>query len=214
MARWGLPCAATLLTMGCATYGSHLTASPLPPGDGQLALTADALVIDRGLGPQVVPNPEVGLRRGLLDDLDIGGRVNVGGLEGNVRWRIAGSDRIDLALVPGLGFGFVPVTNADTGLFNASGLASLLFGVETSPRAELVLGARAVATYAFPATAFLGDASGAKMLYLPGATLGFRLPVGESTYLFPDASVLLPYDSESREWYFPTIQGGLSLQLE
>jgi hypothetical protein len=199
---------------GCASYGSHLSASPTAPGNRELALSADVLVIDRGVGPQVLPNPEIGLRLGLVDDLDIGGRLNAGGFEGNARWRVLASEAFDLAVVPGLGFGFVPVTNADSGIFNANGLATVLGGVKVGSRTDLVFGMRGVATYAFPLTAFRGDASGAKMLYLPGGMIGMRMPVGKTSYVFPDVSVLRPYDSERDEWYFPTIQGGVSLQFE
>ena len=54
---------------GCASYGSHLDATALPPGRTQLSLNADALVIDRGLGPQVLPNPELGYRLGVSERL-------------------------------------------------------------------------------------------------------------------------------------------------
>lgn len=184
-----------------------------PEGD-EVTLSADALIIDRGLGPQVVPNPEVGLRLGASKSIDFGGRVNVGGFEANARFRVWESELVELTLVPGAGFGFVPVTNADTGLFNANLLGAVLCGLNVSPRSQLVFGPRTSATYAFPLTAFRGDASGAKMIYHLGGVLGVRVPVGETTYLFPDVNLLFPYDSQTQAWYFPTIQGGVALQLE
>jgi hypothetical protein len=200
--------------LGCASYGGHLSASPIDAGNREVTLNADALVIDRGVGPQVLPNPELGLRFGIARHLDVGGRVNAGGVEANGRWRAVASSPVQVAVVPGLGFGFVPFTNRDSGLFNASALATVLTGVNVGQRTQLIVGMRGVATYAFPATTFRGDATGAKMLYLPGGSLGVRFPVGESTYLLPDVNVLVPYDSSTAEWLFPTVQGGLSLQLD
>jgi hypothetical protein len=198
----------------CANYGTHLSATPTAPGNRELSLAADVLVVDRGFGPQVLPNPELGLRQGIASDLDVGARANAGSLELNARWRVVESGRLDLAVVPGVSFGFVPVTNPDSGLFNASALGSVLGGVELGERTDLVIGARGVATYAFPLTAFRGDAHGAKMIYLPGGVLGVRFPVGVKSYLFPELNLLVPYDTERHEWGFPVFQGGLALQLE
>jgi hypothetical protein len=202
------------LCSACTSYGLHLTPTPLPERAQQLGVAFDALVIDRGFGPQWVPNPEFAWRRGVGHGVDLGGRINAGGVEANLRWRLLRQERFTLAAVPGMSFGFVPVTNADTGLFNASALAALLAGMELESRWQLVLGARGAATYAFPLTAFQGEAAGAKMIYLAGGVLGLRCPVGESTFLFPDINVLVPYDSERQQWYFPNIQGGVSLEWE
>lgn len=198
--------------LGCVSYGAHLSATPLARGERELSFNADALLVDRGLGPQVLPNPELGYRWGLGGAWDIGGRVNAGGLEGNARWRFA-RGALDLALVPGLGFGFVPVTNRDTGLFNAHLLSSLLAGLDLGGRRQLLLGARSGLTYAFPLTAFRGDASGDKVYLLPGGVFGIRFPVSRSAFLFPELNVLRAYDTVRHEWLFPTLQGGVALQL-
>ncbi len=153
------------------------------------------------------------MRWGVVEDLDLGARVNVGTLEANARWRLVDAKAFDLSVVPGGSFGFVPATNQDAGLFNASALGSVLGGIALG-RSQLVLGARGMATYAFPLTAFRGVAYGAKWFYLPGGTLGVRIAVGETTYLFPDLNVLVPYDTARKEWGFPMIQGGIALQFE
>ena len=197
----------------CASYGSHVTATPLRPGGTELSLNADALVIDRGFGPQVLPNPELGLRWGLSPNLDLGGRLNAGGVETNLRWRFLHAPGCDVALLGGTGFGFVPATNQDSGVFNANLLGAALGSLAFGEQSQGVLGLRAVATYAFPPSAFRGEASGARMLYMPGGVLGVRFPVGGATYLFPDVSVLVPYDSLRQSWGFPTIQAGIALQF-
>lgn len=197
---------------GCVSYGAHLAATPVAPGERELSLNADGLVVDRGLGPQPLPNPELGYRWGIARNWDVGGRLNAGSLEGNARWRFA-QGPLAAAFVPGVGIGFVPVTNRDTGLFNAHLLASVLMGIRLRPRQELVFGARGALTYAFPLTTFRGDASGDKIFLLPGAVAGFRFPVGRGAWLFPELNVLRAYDTERGEWLFPTLQGGVALQF-
>jgi hypothetical protein len=197
----------------CASYGSHLSASPLPPGGRQLSVNADLLVIDRGLGPQVLPNPELGYRFGLGESVDIGGRLNAGSFEINTRVRVL-RGVLDLAVIPGVGFGFVPVTNADTGLFNAHGLASLVGSWHPVQSWDVVFGARAGLTYAFPLTAFRGVTAGDDVFYLIGGVLGIRFPIGKRTWLFPDLNLLYPYDTGRKAWNAPTLQGGVAFVFD
>lgn len=203
-----------LLAVGCATYGSHLTATPIAPGESELTLAADGLLIDRGFGLQPLPNPDASLRWGLADGLDLGLRAHFVGLESTARVRLVRSGAFSLAAVPGLGFAFVPVTNEDTGLFNANLLGGLLAGLGLGGGDELVLGARAIATYAFPLTAFRGDASGDKMLYRVGGVVGVRVRLSDSLSLFPDLNVFAPYDSERKDWTLPILQGGVALSFD
>lgn len=198
---------------GCVSYGSHLAATPLAAGTRELSLNADALVIDRGLGAQVLPNPEVGYRVGLSRNVDVGGRVNAGSLELNTRVRLHGG-LLDLAVIPGLGFGFVPVTNAETGLFNAHALTSVVAGFHPAPRWDIVLGGRAALTYAFPLTAFRGVNDGDELIYLLGGVFGVRGPLGARSYIFPDINLLFPYRSRDGVWSFPTLQGGVAFAFD
>jgi hypothetical protein len=201
------------VTSGCVTYGSHLTARSLAAGSRELSLNADALVIDRGLGPQLLPNPELGYRLGVGQSIDVGGRLNAGSLELNARWQLL-SGKAALALVPALGFGFVPVTNRDTGLFNLHALGSALGSFRLRERWDLVVGARGGMTYAFPLTAWRGDASGDSVTLLAGGAIGLRFPLGKRSYLFPDLNLLFPYETQRDEWSFPTFQGGVALAFE
>lgn len=205
---------ASLATLGCASYGGHLSATPVPPGKNEWQIAADAVLLDRGSGPQVLPNPELGLRFGLTPNLDLGGRLNAGSLEINSVMRVVETSALDLALVPGVFAGFVPATNPDTGVMQAGALASVLLGLHLSSHVDLVLGARGHAAYAFPLTALRGEAAGAKMLYMPGASAGIRVQLGRKVSLMPEITVAIPYDSLRREWAFPILQGGVSLHFE
>jgi hypothetical protein len=199
--------------LGCASYGSHLAATPLPKGSRELSLNADGLIIDRGLGPQLLPNPEVGLRYGLLRNLDVGGRLNAGSLELDARARLVQTPAFALSVVPGVGGGFVPVTNADTGLCNANLLGSILGGFSFGSGDELTLGPRLISTYAFPLTAFQGDSTGALFIHSLGGVIGARFRVKERFWLSPELNFFMPYDTERDEWYLPTVQGGLGFQF-
>ncbi len=205
---------ASIASSGCVSYGSHLGAVTLAPGKREVSVHADALLVDRGVGPQVLPNPGFAYRVGVVPNFDVGGRANLAGLELNARWRFLQHSFADLALVPALGFGFVPVTNPDTGLFDTRAMGSALASVHLSPRSELVLGARGGLAYTLPMTAFRGDPTGDDVYYLVGGVLGVRVPVGARTYLFPDVNVLFPYDTGRAEWQFPAVQGGIGFAFE
>jgi hypothetical protein len=205
--------AVALGSASCVSYGSHLTAAALSQKQRELSLNADVLVIDRGLGPQVLPNPELGYRMGVQEGFDVGGRVNAGSAEVNARWQLARGS-LDVALVPGVGFGFVPATNADSGLFNAHALGSLLVSQHPAPRWDIVAGLRGALTYAFPLTAFRGDAAGDNLYWLAGGVLGLRFPLGKTTLLFPEVNLLMPYDTSRELWSLPTLQGGVALVFE
>jgi hypothetical protein len=199
--------------LGCASYGSHLAATPLRKSSSELSLNADGMIIDRGLGPQLLPNPEVGLRYGLTRDLDLGGRLNAGTLELDTRVRLVHTPAFALSVVPGVGGGFVPVTNADTGLCNANLLGSILGGFTLGSEDELTLGPRLISTYAFPLTAFQGDSTGARFVHSVGGVIGARFRAGERLSLSPELNFFMPYDTERHEWYLPTVQGGLGFQF-
>jgi hypothetical protein len=201
------------LSLGCASYGSHLAATPIRKGGSELSIHADGMIIDRGLGPQLLPNPEASLRYGLTRDLDFGGRLNAGSLELDLRYRFVETRAFSLSVVPGMGGGFVPVTNADTGLCNANLLASLLGGLRVDGEDEVVLGPRVISTYAFPLTAFRGDSTGARFIHALGGVVGARFRAGRRLSLSPELNVFLPYDTDRKEWYLPAVQGGLGFQF-
>jgi len=205
---------ALLWAPGCASYGSHLSATPVPPGGSEVSLHADGMIVNRGLGAQALPNPEVGVRHGISRDLDVGGRLNVGSAVVDGRLRLLDTPLFDLALAPGLGGGFVPVTNSENGLCNANFLFSVLGSLRLDPRNELALGARQITTYAFPLTLFQGDTTGARFIHYVGGAVGGRLRVGERTLLSPEINIFASYDTVRHEWIVPVVQGGLAVQLQ
>jgi hypothetical protein len=197
---------------GCVSYGSHLSATPTPPGETEYSVNVDALLLDRGFGPQVLPNPEASIRRGLGRELDLGLRVNALGAEVSSRIGLLELDRYRLTSVPLLGGGFVPATNQDTGLATTTTGVVLLNGLGVASRTEVVLGLRGQARLDLNAVAVQEDFSAATWRFVPGVSLGVRFPVSRRLFLFPEVVVLVPYDLERGNFEVPILQGGVGVQ--
>lgn len=177
---------------GCASYASHMTPKTTPPGEWALSADVDLLVLDRGFGPQVLPNASLLVRRGLSKNLDIGGRISAIGLSLSTRYRFVSSGVFEMAAVLGIGFGFVPVTNRDTGLFNASVRLSLVSGWNLPGDWTLVLSAHAHTEFRLTMIAFAGELRGSTAAEVPGVTAGVRIPIREGWALFPEVGVFFP----------------------
>lgn len=109
----GLAVAAT----GCASYGTMTSARPVAPGASQItaALELDAVGVQEDDLRVPLPSLAVGVRRGVRADVDVGGKVSVLplgdaltqlGVEGQVRWRIAGDADAtwEVAVAPSAGW--------------------------------------------------------------------------------------------------------------
>jgi hypothetical protein len=106
-----------LACAGCASYGSMTTARPVAPGASQVttALELDGVgVVENDLRVPM-PTLAVGVRRGVRDDVDVGGKVSILpfgdaltalGLEAQARWRLLGDAgaRWELAVAPSAGW--------------------------------------------------------------------------------------------------------------
>lgn len=201
-----------LAAAGCASYGSHLTATPTARGETEYSVNVDGLVLDRGFGPQFLPNPEVAIRRGLARDLDLGLRVNALGGEASSRIGVLGLGRYRLTSVPLLGGGFVPATNQDTGLATTTAGMVLLSGITAGSRSEVVLGLRGQARLDLNAVAVQEDFDAATWRFVPGGSLGMRFPVNPRLFVFPELVVVVPYELEGKGWEFPIVQVGVAIQ--
>jgi hypothetical protein len=197
---------------GCASYGSHLSATPTARGETEFSANVDALVLDRGFGPQVLPNPEFSIRRGLASNVDLGLRLNALGGEASSRIGLFERGRYRLTSVPLLGGGFVPVTNQDTGLVTTTAGVVVLNGVSLAPRTELVLGLRGQARLDLNAVAVEEDFGAATWRLVPGASLGVRFPLSRKLSLFPEVVLVVPHEFDEGRWESPIVQVGVGLQ--
>ncbi|HEX6276560.1 MAG TPA: hypothetical protein VFZ53_26140, partial [Polyangiaceae bacterium] len=141
-ARFAAVAFAGLSAKACATYNPHVQATPTRVGTTDFAVTADALVVDRGLGPEVFAAPDVSVRRGLGDAWDLGLRLFPLGGELSARGRLVESSGYELALLPLVAGGLVTLTNADTSFFATSVGLGALNDVRLGERTELTFGLR------------------------------------------------------------------------
>jgi hypothetical protein len=205
---------------GCASYGSHLSATPVRPGDNQAGVHADAVLMDRGFGPEVLPNPELGFRVGYSENVDFGGRVNVGGFELNSLARVQRSKHLDVAVSPYLGAGFVPATNRDTGVLRAPLGMRALFGWHASDKVDVIVGLNGAVEAQAPLYAVSGQFEDVRFLVSPGCSLGSEIPWGDSLRIHPELTLTAPYDPADRGPYDggphgfqkPIVQGGFAFK--
>ena len=211
--RLGL-CLCLLWAPGCVSYGSHLSAKPTPPGQTEYSVNLDGMILDRGFGRQLLPNPEASMRWGLSRLLDFGLRVNALGAEANSRISLLQRGRYRFTAVPLLGGGFVPVTNQDTGLVTTTAGVILLNGFTLGSATELVVGLRTQVRLDLNAVAVQEDFSAANWSLVPGASVGVRFPVSQRIFLFPELVVLVPRSLEGEGFQAPILQGGIGMQWE
>jgi hypothetical protein len=197
-----------LFSAGCSTYNPHVAATPTPRGATNLAIAADALVVDRGLGPELMMAPDVSLRRGLRDDWDIGARLFPLGIELNARHRLLDRGAFELSLMPLLAGGLVTYTNADTSFVAMSAGLTALNDVRLGERTELTLGLRSGLELGLNAVAVHEDFSAARWRVLGGGSVALTYRVSEVWSLSPGVVVLVPYDLDQSETGFPIVQGG------
>jgi hypothetical protein len=196
----------------CISHGSHLSATPTAPGQTEYSFNVDALLLDRGFGPQILPNPEASIRWRLARELDFGLRVNALGGEASSRLGVVAVDGYRLTAVPLLGGGFVPATNQDTELVTTTLGLVALNGVKLASRTELVIGLRAQPRLGLNAVAVREDFAEATWSFVSGGSLGVRFPLNARLFLFPEAVVVVPYDLEGAAFRSPILQAGIGLQ--
>jgi hypothetical protein len=172
----------------------------------------DGLLLDRGFGPQVLPNPEAAIRWGLAPELDLGFRLNALGAEASSRLGLVELAGYRLTAVPLLGGGFVPATNQDTELVTTTAGLIVLNGIRLASRTELVVGVRAQPRLGLNAVAVREDFAAATWSFVPGGSLGVRFPLSNSLFLFPEAVVVVPHDLEAGVWETPIVQAGIGVQ--
>lgn len=197
--------------MACASYSPHHTARLVPAGTNEASFAADALVVDRGLGPEVFALPEFALSRGISDEWDAGGRVYPFGVELNTRRRLLRYGNALLSLMPLVAVSQVSATNPDTSFVDLNAGAVLLNGLTLSPKLELTLGLRSQLRLGLNAVAVREDFDAARWGILTGTSAALRWRISEGSTLVPGVVVLFPYDLDRDLWDFPIFQGGAAV---
>lgn len=202
-------CAGTALA--CASYSPHQGARLTPMGKNEAAFAADALVIDRGLGPELFALPEFALSRGLSPDWDMGGRVYPFGVELNARHRLLEHGGYLASVMPLFSVSQVSATNADTNFAELTSGAVLLNGVTLGPRLYLSFGLRSQLRLGLNAVSVREDFAAANWALLSGTSAALHWRVSEQSTLIPGIVALFPYDFERDDWDFPILQGGAAI---
>lgn len=189
------------LLTGCPSFTTMGTARTIPEGNTQWYLqtgavqlqgwTTDSAGMDEDF---TLPAFEFGARHGITDDVEIGGKLWLLGVELNSKFQlyrspVAGSG-VDLALAPALSF-YPFSTENDQGK-NETAILSwvhlpLLVGVNTGPMgSQLVIGPRLSAT-----VVSVEGNTGA--LLWGGGSLGYSVVVRRNFRFLPEISVMYPF---------------------
>ena len=195
----------------CASYSPHHTARLAPTGRTEASFAVDALVVDRGLGPEVFALPEFALSRGLSDDWDVSGRIYAFGIEASARHRLLRYPNALVSVMPLLAVSQVSATNADTSFADVNTGALLLGGYTLDEKLELTLGLRSQLRLGLNAVAVREDFAAARWAILTGTSAALRWRVAGETALVPGVVVLFPYDLDRDVWDFPIFQGGAAV---
>ncbi|MCK6545994.1 hypothetical protein L6R52_09000 [Myxococcota bacterium] len=209
---------ATLLATGCASYSTHLSPRPTAKGHTDLAVVVDVASVTDSDKRIIMPQVEIGIRHGLSDRADIGGKINAqkAGGEINARILLADSDALTVGIVPGAGVGMGAFSDTDiSGLvtyFALPLLMSLHFGEDF----ELILGPKAIAQFSVLTSKPVGEenAPGGSIVMLPGGLVAMSIKLADTFALIPEVTVLFPKDVDRDDWNKPFIQGGLSFHFQ
>ena len=144
----------------------------------------------------VLPDIEMGIRQGLAEHLELGGRIWLLELSGRVdlKWQAIASKTFDLAIAPGLGLGIPAPWWANPIAFgHGTSIDPLrwhlpvLLGFHLGPH-ELLLGSQLIAYLYFSPHSENGASP--RLVYLSyGGTLGFDIDVGRRGHVVPEVDV-------------------------
>jgi hypothetical protein len=206
---------ATILWTGCASFSTHLTPRPTTKGKTELDAHVNVYAYTADDGDRrVFPNVELGLRYGLSDTVDIGGKVNAGTVELNSRIALILTDSFDLGIVPSAG---IVAFDASSGHRQAGIVtfgAPILAGVHVGSTTTLLLGAKIIAAISTIEVEEDGRTTNSgELVFYPGGVVGFELMLTDNFALFPELNFHFPYLSDYKKFARPVWQGGLAFQF-
>ena len=208
---------AALLLTGCASFSTMSTARTLPRDATQTWLAPEfvGLTFDSGTSHEQVsvPQIELGVRRGITDDFELGGKVWLLGAAIESKLQLVRSPSpdagIDVALAPSIGWlGF----NSGDARFNViTGYLNLPIGLNVGGGSQLVVTPKAI-YQRYQASDSTGG-GGADLVFL-GGSLGFAMRLGNA-YVLPEISVMQPVvnpgSNDVIQYQGVVFQGGVGL---
>jgi len=197
---------------GCTSYSTRMDATPVAPGEREVGLAVDLLVVERGRDPIALPSPELSVQRGLRPGVDLVGKLHLTGAELSTRFALRGAAgaRLRLAAAGGLALGYQPVSNNTTDLVYARAIPRLIVEYQLAPSGvSLIAAASPSVELTGPLTMFAGVAGAARWILRPGSTLAVELPLsGRRLWLEITAQ---PAYALGDGWLAPSFQGGAAL---
>lgn len=93
-----------LLLAGCPSTSVYRTADPVDPGDWQISGAVGVGALNDTEQETRIPtaNLEIGARRGVTNNLDLGAKLYTVGLEASATWRIYRGQRWSIAALPSI----------------------------------------------------------------------------------------------------------------
>ncbi len=192
---------------GCVGYGSRLTPYSTPPGEFEAHASADLIVVDRGVGAQPLGQAEVGLRRGLTKNFDVGARLYLVGAGVDARWTFLLRPKWALAWVFGVSGSFVPVTNRDEDIAHYSLDQSLIFGGRPAAGFQWTLAGHAHSE-------LRQGAGKLRFVQVLGGSAGAAWLIGDQIWLGPTVGAFTPVDPGRRGRGPLSFRGGVNLRFE
>ncbi|HEY7724441.1 MAG TPA: hypothetical protein VH880_03855 [Anaeromyxobacteraceae bacterium] len=193
MRRIGLavaPLAAALA--GCPSFSTMGLARTVPKDTNQIyiAPTVVGTTVRTSSGGQyetlTLPQFEIGVRRGVTDGVEIGGKIWLLGGAFDAKFQLARGG-LDVAVDPAVSW--IGFKSGSDGFNIVSVYLPILFGVNLSPGTQLVLTPKAISQFYFASG---GSSSGSANVLFTGGSVGLAFKLGETTWILPEATVLYP----------------------
>lgn len=187
--------AALALSTGCASFSTMSTARTTPRDTNQIWIAPEfvGMTYDSGTDHQSfsVPQFEFGFRRGVTDDVELGGKLWLLGAAIESKFQLVRSPSqdsgIDVAFAPSLGW--LGINSGDGPSFNVVTLyLNLPVGLNVPGGSQLVLTPKAI--YQRYMASGSGSSGSADLLFV-GGSVGYAWKLG-TTYILPEISIMQP----------------------
>jgi hypothetical protein len=203
-----------LFLAACPSLSTLQTPSTVPKGDIRFGIGAEAIGISSGSESVTLPQIEFNARYGLTDNLDIGAKLYLVGVEGGIKYQFLRGP-LDIAVAPAaswISFSASSDTGSGTDKSSFSIVylhAPLLFGYNASDTVTIGFGPKFL--YAI-ASGSASDSGGAKASAtntgaMVGGFINLPLRIGNAFWIAPEINVYKPIGSDVSGLLW---QGGLA----
>ena len=183
-----------LLLSGCPSLSTLQTASTVPAGETRFAVGIEGFGIAVEDASITLPQVEFGVRYGVSDSIDLGGKVYLGGAEAGMKFQYLDGG-MDGAIAPAISFMSISTGSGDT----SSSLSVLyfhlpfLFGAHMGDMLTLGFGPKFLGILAFgEATSGSDTESAAGTGMMGGGYLQLAMQLGDAFWLAPEFNAYVP----------------------